>query len=72
MMVQFDGTPESSKLLVVQNFISIKRNISLKEKWPKIMSPVRFVPFNDENIAQKDTYIKVIDNYHTPLYNMLS
>lgn len=36
------------------------------------MSPVRFVPFNDENIAQKDTYIKVIDNYHTPLYNMLS
>lgn len=37
MMIQLDGTPESSKLLVVQNFVSIKRNISLKEKWGKIM-----------------------------------
>lgn len=68
MMVQLDGTPESSKLLVIQNFVSIKRNISLKENWPKDN-----VSCSMYHLRMKRTRIlEYLDNYHTPLHSMLS
>lgn len=71
-MVQFDGTPESSKLLVVQNLVATIRNIPLKEKWPKIMSVDHLFDLIIKIIHNSTRILKYIDNYYTPLYNMLS
>lgn len=72
MMVQFDGTPESSKLLVIQNFVSIKRNISLKENWPKDNVSRSMYQLRMKILHKRTRIIKYLGNYHTPLYNMLS